>query len=447
MKTTIFSALFASVISTVALAQDVTTVNATSAEISDNLDLRAVASIFGDAANLEDFERKLNDPEYQISNLDLNNDNRVDYIRVIETVDRNTHLIVLQSVLGQDMFQDVATIEVERDSRNNVQVQVVGDVYMYGPNYIYEPVYVQQPVIYTTFWVGSYHPYHSGWYWNYYPSYYYAWNPYPVFRYRRNVHVHINTYNHYNYVNVRRSDRAVALYNGRRSDAYARQYPNRSFQQRHANVANRYELDQKRKVKDVGTRNGLAANSPRSNGTRNNTPRTQNNAVRNASNTPRSNSGVRSESTSVRSNSGVRTTDNSSVRSQTQTPRNNGNVRSNENTVRTESSTPRNNGAIRSNDNANSIPRNNGAVRSNDNASVRSQSSMPRENSNIRTPSNTQRENRMQRTEPSQSMQRAQQAPRANRVENAAPRGNGGGNAQMANNRQGGERRGSESRR
>jgi hypothetical protein len=38
-------------------------------EISDNLDLRA--DIFGDSRNLREFERQLNDPELQISNLDL----------------------------------------------------------------------------------------------------------------------------------------------------------------------------------------------------------------------------------------------------------------------------------------------------------------------------------------------------------------------------------------
>jgi len=55
-------------------AQDVTTVEATDSDISDNLDLEAVASVFGDSENLEEFEKKLNDPETQISNLDLNED-------------------------------------------------------------------------------------------------------------------------------------------------------------------------------------------------------------------------------------------------------------------------------------------------------------------------------------------------------------------------------------
>src|SRR5213075_3199983 len=99
-------------------AQDRTTVNAMSSEISDNLDLKAVSSIFGDSENLQDFERRLNDPKTQISNLDLNNDNRVDYLRVIESVEKRTHVIIIQSVIGRDLYQDVATIEVEKDRLN-----------------------------------------------------------------------------------------------------------------------------------------------------------------------------------------------------------------------------------------------------------------------------------------------------------------------------------------
>src|SRR5690606_35201391 len=152
MKTKLFFLLAFVLTSLTIVAQDKTTVTATTNDISDNLDLRAIASIFGDAEDLEDFEKRLNNPKTQISNLDLNGDNQVDYLRVIESVEGNTHLISIQSVLGKDLYQDVATVEVEKDSNNRVQVQVVDDVYMYGQNYIYEPVYVHQPVIYTTFW-------------------------------------------------------------------------------------------------------------------------------------------------------------------------------------------------------------------------------------------------------------------------------------------------------
>ena len=142
-------------------AQNRTSVNAMNSEISDNLDLRAVASIFGDSRNLQDFERRLNDPELQISNLDLNNDNEVDYLRVIETVENRTHVIIIQSILDNDVYQDVATIDVEKDRNNQIHVQVVGDVFMYGQNYIYEPVYVATPIIYSSFWLPTYRPYCS----------------------------------------------------------------------------------------------------------------------------------------------------------------------------------------------------------------------------------------------------------------------------------------------
>lgn len=227
-------------------AQDVTTVRANNSDISDNLDLRAIASIFGESRDLEDFERRLNDPKIQISNLDLNSDNQVDYLRVIEATERNTHLIIVQAVLGADVFQDVATVEVEKDRRNNVQVQVVGDTYLYGNNYIYEPIYVNRPLIYDVFWVSSYRPYYSPWYWGYYPTYYSYWAPYPAYRYRNNIHVHINSRNTYNYVNGGRSSRAMALYSGRRNNGYERQNPQNSFTRRNANVTNRYALEQSR---------------------------------------------------------------------------------------------------------------------------------------------------------------------------------------------------------
>ena len=227
-------------------AQNQTTVYAKNSDISDNLDLRAVASMFGESANLQDFERRLNDPKYQISNLDLNGDDQVDYLRVIESVEDRTHVVIIQAVLDRDVYQDVATIDVERDNYNKVSVQVVGNTYLYGDNYIYEPVYSVAPVIYTSFWVTNYRPYYSTWYWGYYPTYYAAWRPYPVYRYRNNINVCINVHNSYNYVNIRRSYRAPVLYESRRTYGYERMRPNNSFAQRHSNVSNRYDLDQRR---------------------------------------------------------------------------------------------------------------------------------------------------------------------------------------------------------
>ena len=120
MKTKIFTSVIMALLGIFsATAQDKTTVRANSSDISDNLDLRAVATIFGDSRDLEDFERRLNDPELQISNLDLNNDNYVDYLRVVESIEGNAHIIVIQTVLDKDLYQDVATVEVEKDRSYN----------------------------------------------------------------------------------------------------------------------------------------------------------------------------------------------------------------------------------------------------------------------------------------------------------------------------------------
>ncbi|MGO4816915.1 hypothetical protein [Flavobacterium sp. W22_SRS_FP1] len=248
--------------------QNRTRVNAMNDEISDNLDLRAVTDIFGDSRNLQDFERRLNDPELQISNLDLNYDNEVDYLRVIETVDFNIHVIIIQSVFDRNVYQDVATIEVEKDRYNRVHIQVVGNEYMYGPNYIYEPDYYSTPLIYSSLWSYNYRPYVSNWYWNFYPSYYYAWNPFPVYRYRNNIQLSLNIYNNYNYVTSRRSNQAVVLYNSRRSSGYERQYPNYAFSRRNATASNRYELDQTRSASSIGSLNETGYSK-----TRNNSPR------------------------------------------------------------------------------------------------------------------------------------------------------------------------------
>ncbi|WP_291110704.1 hypothetical protein [Flavobacterium sp. UBA6195] len=339
-------------------AQEKTTVTAKNSDISDNLDLRAVATVFGDAKDLEDFERRLNDPKTQISNLDLNNDNYVDYLRVIETVEGNVHLVVVQAVLEKDVFQDVATIEVERDRNNRVQVQVVGDVYMYGANYIYEPVYVHTPVIYTTFWVSNYRPYYSSWYWGYYPSYYYYWNPFPIFRYRNHIHVHINFGHSYHYVTHRRCAAVYNNYYGRRGNGYERRYPNRSFAHRNAGYSNRYELDSRRNISSPRNRSEITSNSPRGNretrAIEGSSPRT-----RPETSSPRNNG--------TRENSGTRVTTESRGNSPRVSNENRGNSPrvTTENRGRNEG--PRSNGGREFSENRNKSPRDRGTVSSSGN--------------------------------------------------------------------------------
>ena len=155
-------------------ADETITVSANSSDISEGLDLKVVAKLFAEAKNLEEFETMLNNPDSAFCNLDLNGDGQVDYLRVVETGEGNKRLIVLQAILAKDIYQDVASIYVEKDEANNVSVQVVGDEYVYGTNYIIEPVYVYRPVIYDWFWSDAWYAWNSPWYWGYWPGWWYA---------------------------------------------------------------------------------------------------------------------------------------------------------------------------------------------------------------------------------------------------------------------------------
>ena len=97
------------------MADETVTVTATNSDIFENLDLKMVATLFGQAKDLAAFEQMLNTPDSAFSNLDLNGDGDVDYLRVVETADQNRHLIVIQAVLAKAVYQDVASIFVEKD--------------------------------------------------------------------------------------------------------------------------------------------------------------------------------------------------------------------------------------------------------------------------------------------------------------------------------------------
>lgn len=182
----------------------------------DNLNLYAVVDIFQKSKTLEDFEKALNDPENKVNNLDLNNDGEIDYIEIESHKEGNTHVIVLQVAVNNTETQDVAVIEVDKDKKNNVHVQAIGDEDLYGKNYIVEPSdnvsgtpnpgykgdgtvivnnnttnnynttttnpsYVSTsvsawPVVLFLF-SPVYVVYRSPWHWGYYPPYWRPWRP------------------------------------------------------------------------------------------------------------------------------------------------------------------------------------------------------------------------------------------------------------------------------
>ena len=208
----------------------------------DFFSLEGALDLFKDSYNLRQFERKLNTEDNWVNNLDLNYDGRIDYIRVEHRRQNRFHAIILQAVLDRRDVQDVAVIEMEIIGRREVVLQIIGDEDLYGEEVIVEPVegyadsriayhsdfgnyvnvYHWQPVRYI---MGrNYNVYVSPYYWQYYPSWWYAWTPCPwdVFRPRiivyrpyyhvvyrhRVIHVHnfYRPYRSYSYTVVERTN-------------------------------------------------------------------------------------------------------------------------------------------------------------------------------------------------------------------------------------------------
>jgi hypothetical protein len=188
----------------------------------DNFDLTGALDAFSQAKSLDEFEKKINDPDAQINNLDLNGDDEVDYVRVVEEVEGQTHIFILRVPLGENEEQDIATIDLEKTGAESVTAQIVGDEEIYGPDYIIEPdtsenaffelrgkpvllasasddwmdfvpdelrgddlgdpfqlalvIVFRWPIVPVVFAVG-YSPWVSPYYWGYWPPYWHVWRP------------------------------------------------------------------------------------------------------------------------------------------------------------------------------------------------------------------------------------------------------------------------------
>jgi len=154
-------------------AQESVTVTSDS-EAAGGLDLYAVAELFKDSENLEKFEQSLNDSKTGINNLDLNKNGEIDFIRVTEQAKDDTRLIILQTPLGEDDFQDVATIAVERESGGKYNLQIQGDTTIYGADYYVVPANNNFSAWNVVRWIFSptYRAYVSPFGYRNYPRYY-----------------------------------------------------------------------------------------------------------------------------------------------------------------------------------------------------------------------------------------------------------------------------------
>lgn len=188
-------------------AQDVDPADSTGLP-GDHFSLEGALELFKKAESPEAFEKLLNTENNYVNNLDLNEDGEIDYIRVIDHVEGNSHAMVLQVPVSETESQDIAVIEIEKTGEEDAVLQIIGDENLYGEPLIVEPTEEEQVkskkgrggpsidlrpdaiVVNVWVWPGVRYIYGprytlwvSPWRWRYYPAWWRPWRPHP-WRYR-----------------------------------------------------------------------------------------------------------------------------------------------------------------------------------------------------------------------------------------------------------------------
>lgn len=147
---------------------------------ADGLDLKAVGNLVTQTSSAAELEKQLNTKDNKINNLDLNEDNKVDYIKVTEFKDADIYGFSLTTQLDQDEKeeQEIATIQIEKDANDTVKVQTKGNENIYGNNhYHYRSGISAGDILIWSYLLSNHRPYASPWGWNRHPSHYSAHSP------------------------------------------------------------------------------------------------------------------------------------------------------------------------------------------------------------------------------------------------------------------------------
>lgn len=102
-------------------------------EYAKGLDLKLAAELAKKAKNAEEFEKQLNTPSSKVNNIDLNDDGKVDYIKVTEYGSGSNRGFSLTTELESGKVQEIATIEFSKQG-DRVDMNVNGNSSLYGSN-------------------------------------------------------------------------------------------------------------------------------------------------------------------------------------------------------------------------------------------------------------------------------------------------------------------------
>jgi hypothetical protein len=163
----------------------------------DHFSLQGALDLFQKYDNPEKFEEALNKENNHVNNLDLNEDGKTDYIRVVSHKEDEIRIFILQALVSENESQDIAVIEIEKTKKDQATIQIIGDEEIFGEAVIVEPADISDksrdnqaevvvnviawPIIsyiYTpsyTVWVSPYR-------WGYYPGWYTPWRIYDFHR-------------------------------------------------------------------------------------------------------------------------------------------------------------------------------------------------------------------------------------------------------------------------
>lgn len=140
---------------------------------SEGFDLKALPALVKNVSSAEELERKLNEPG-GINNLDLDGDNRVDFIKVTEYGNKKDQFgFSLTAEPAKGEVQEIATVEILKDdSASQAHVRVAGNQQVYGPNTYYRSSFGLGEMLLLGYLLSPHTFYRPAWGYGYYPSYY-----------------------------------------------------------------------------------------------------------------------------------------------------------------------------------------------------------------------------------------------------------------------------------
>lgn len=145
---------------------------------ADDFDLKVIERLLKESTSPEDFEKRLNADNPRVHNLDLDENEVVDFINVTEFGSGNNRglslSVELEPVNGEKQVQEVATILIEKSGANGGSYEVKGNESIYGTNHVFRSQFGLTDFLLMGFLFNQMArpPYYSSYGYNRYPSYY-----------------------------------------------------------------------------------------------------------------------------------------------------------------------------------------------------------------------------------------------------------------------------------